>query len=249
MTNLVVKSDSNQVWLDSEKYDQAFKAAAIFAKSSLVPSAFRGKIEDCFIVCQMAFRVGIDPMMALQNMYLIDGRPAMSAQLAIALANRSGRLDRPITYEMSGQGAELRCVATSAVAGTEIRAMAGMELKRNSPAWAQQPDQMLRYRAALKLIRSTIPDAIFGLHSVEEWEDAGDDVQVRKPHVAAIAQAVAAPAQPARVVEVQEETPEPVAQAPRRGRPPKAAKELLRTEPPTPQQTQQDEEADSDIPY
>jgi hypothetical protein len=128
--------------------------------------------------------------------------------------------------------------------------MAGMELKRNSPAWAQQPDQMLRYRAALKLIRATIPDAIFGLHSVEEWEDAGDDVQVRKPHVAAIAQAVAAPAQPARTVEVQDETPEPVAQVPRRGRPPKAAKELLRSEPPATQQTQQtDDEADSDIPY
>jgi len=49
----------------------------------------------------MAQRLGADPMMIMQNLYLVDGRPSWSSQFIIAAINSSGRYS-PLRFDITG---------------------------------------------------------------------------------------------------------------------------------------------------
>ena len=67
----------NAMFLDSCKFTQALRAASMLAKSSLVPDSFRGNPSNCMVALNMASRLGIDPFMVFQNVYVIHGKPGI----------------------------------------------------------------------------------------------------------------------------------------------------------------------------
>lgn len=192
MSNLVPVQSVNNNYLDPERFNHMLRVSNAFSQSDLVPQHFRGKVSNCFIALQMAFRLDIDPMMALQNMHIVHGNPGISSQLCIALANKSGVFKGPIWFQETGIGDTLavRANATLASNGQEVSQVvtfaqavkAGWTKQKDGgtkPFWAAMPGQMLKYRSAVYLIRSYAPEAILGMHTKEEWEDAGEDVQVK----------------------------------------------------------------------
>ena len=66
--------------------------AKLFSGSSIVPQQYRGvcNLGNCFIASDMAIRMGANPLMVMQNLYIVHGNPAWSAQFLIAAFNRSG---------------------------------------------------------------------------------------------------------------------------------------------------------------
>lgn len=168
-----------------------WKLAERFANSDMVPPHFKGKVDNCFVVIQMAQRSGIDPMLALQNIFMVSGRPGMSAQLAIALANVSGQFKGPIRYDVKGEGDKLTVTAYATskegyeLSFTASMAMAIAENWIKNPKYKSMPELMLRYRAAVLLIRLHIPEVLMGMHMADEYEDvsaAGSvTVQAEKP--------------------------------------------------------------------
>lgn len=174
-------------YLNPNRYDQIGKLANVFAKSDLVPPHFRGKPENCFIALQMAFRSQIDPMVALQNLYLIQGKPGMSAQLAIALANRSGLLKGPIRFEEAGSGEGYTVTAKATTReGYDIAAKVSMKMAKDE-GWTRNPkyqtmgDLMLRYRAATFLVRQHMPEVLLGMQTSEELTDVAASKGVVDP--------------------------------------------------------------------
>lgn len=99
--------------------------AESLANSSIIPEAFRNTImvkdyydnqakkwifkpesnpngiSNCIIALNMAQRLGADPMMIMQNLYLVDGRPSWSSQFIIAAINSSGRYS-PLRFDITG---------------------------------------------------------------------------------------------------------------------------------------------------
>lgn len=184
------RSYSFDLILDPAKYEHLQRVAELYANSDMVPSHFRGKIENCFIGLQMAVRLGVDPFMFLQKCYVIHGRPAIETQLAVALANSAGVFDGPIRYEMGGEGDGYGCTAWAVHKGMsercEQQVTIGMAKKmgwwgKKDSLWPKMTGQMLKYRSAMWLIRHECPEVIMGLLSRDEAVDTfGDDtIEVR----------------------------------------------------------------------
>lgn len=98
-------------WLQPERFEQIWRIAQALSRSALVPEHFHGKPEDCFVATQLAFRLGVDPLTALQNVYVVGGRPGMSAGFVVSLANASGRLKQRIKYQVD-EGPEIDVTVT-----------------------------------------------------------------------------------------------------------------------------------------
>lgn len=177
----------------AQAFAEAMQLASVFAKSRMVPAHFQGKVEDCFVAIQMAQRMGVDPMMALQNVYVVSGKPGLSGALVISLINNSGKLKGRLKFRVEGQSEGLAVTAYGAlpdgdtVEFTATLAMAKAEGWTSNKKYQSMPEVMLRYRAATFLARFNFPEVILGMHSAEEWEDveAGEGVTAQRAAVAA----------------------------------------------------------------
>jgi hypothetical protein len=58
----------------------------LISKSNIVPKALQGHPANVMVAVQMGQAVGVDPMMALQNIAVIDGKPKFYGDITLALA-------------------------------------------------------------------------------------------------------------------------------------------------------------------
>lgn len=176
--------------LEPDKLNQLWRLAKIFSDSTMVPSHFQKHHEDCFIACQMALRLRVDPFMLMQSTYVVHGRPGMEAKLVIALANARGCFKGPIQYDMSGEGESRSCTAFAIHKsdGSRCEMTVSMATAR-AEGWASKagskwktiPDLMLRYRSASWLVRTYCPEVMVGLMTRDELEDIGPVAVVEPP--------------------------------------------------------------------
>jgi hypothetical protein len=182
-----------QVEVEQKIFELAQRKAQIYAKSSLVPKEYQNNIGNVLIAQNMANRMGADTLMVMQNLYVVHGRPGWSAQFLIATFNSCGRFSA-IRYRFEGTEGkdDWGCVAMTTelatndvIEGTKITL--GMAKKegwstKNGSKWLTMPEQMMRYRAATFLIRSTAPEIGMGLMTKEELDDVVDgEVVSRSP--------------------------------------------------------------------
>lgn len=166
-------------------FDLIQRTAKLFAASDIVPTQFKGNLPNCVIAVDMALRMGANPLMVCQNLYVVHGRPAWSAQFLIATLNQSGRFSA-LRYEFQGaEGSEewgCRAVATEFATGEKLAgplvtiALAKREgwYGKNGSKWPTMPELMLRYRAASWFVRAYAPEIAMGLQTAEEVRDTFD---------------------------------------------------------------------------
>jgi hypothetical protein len=131
------------------------------------------------VALMYAEQLGEHPMVMFQEVPVIKGRPGTSARFAIARANKSGLLAGPITWTAKGQGDALEVTASATLrdSGEKISATVTMR-EAIADGWTRNdkyktmPGQMLRWRAATRLINLYIPEVLFGLGVREEIESA-----------------------------------------------------------------------------
>lgn len=182
----IIVQDSSEfsALLDTGKFEQMWRIATIFSNSQLVPAHFQGKKENCFLGLQMAFRLGVDPMMLLQNTYIVGGRPGMESKMIIALINSSGLFEDPLEYEIEGDDPKdkkyrVRAYATRKGTGKVCKGPwidwdmvkgEGWDSKAGSK-WKSIPSQMFCYRAAAFFGRLYCPERLLGMQTREELLD------------------------------------------------------------------------------
>ena len=167
------------------------RMAKLWANSPMVPKSYRENVASCAIALNIAVRMRADPLMVMQNLVEVHGRPTWSAKYLIATVNSARddngkRLFSPLRYEFFGtqgtdgwgcrayaieQATGERLVGTSVTIG--IAKSEGW-YERSGSKWKTMPEQMLRYRAAAWWTNVYAPDLSMGLSSVEEIEDAGE---------------------------------------------------------------------------
>ena len=97
------------------------RAANVLTNSTLVPTAYRNQKEiksfgkvtgyeenkpgmaNCIVALNMAQRMQADPLMVMQNLHIIEGRPSWSSQFIIAAINSCGRYS-PLRFELTEAG-------------------------------------------------------------------------------------------------------------------------------------------------
>lgn len=173
---------------------EIYQIAQAFSMSNLVPEAYRGRPNsvghaNCFVALSMGFELDLPPMQALTHIVVVNGRPAVDGQLAIALANRRAPIVGPMRFDEGGKGDEQFCVAWAIDKASKERveyrlsiadAKAAGWLDKGMSHWKKDPRLMLRYRSASYLIRTTYPDAILGLSTKDELEDLEAETSTAK---------------------------------------------------------------------
>lgn len=171
-------------------FELAQRAAKLLASSSLVPERYRGNLADCVVALNMAQRMGSDPLMTMQHLYVVHGTPAWSAQMLISVWNQCGRYTS-IRYQFEGEQGkdhwgcraasierETKEVIEGALITIGMAKSEGWYGKKGSK-WQTMPEQMLRYRAAAWLVRAYAPELAMGFQTVEEVHDVYDAVPGR----------------------------------------------------------------------
>ena len=171
---------TGNVWQDKAAFEQTARVAKMLSSSKLVPASYQGNPQDCFIAVEMAARMNVSPIMIMQNLYVVKGKPSWAGQACMAMINACGKF-KNVRHVYTGQkGTDNRgCYVVAervstveTVEGTEVSvAMAKAEGWTANPKWKNMTEQMLAYRAASFFARVYCPEALMGLQTVEEVQD------------------------------------------------------------------------------
>jgi len=236
--------------------DDVFRFAKAVSMSQLCPPGFNE--TDCFVIIQNGLEVGMSPMAALANTYVVNNRATIFGDMPLALVRQSGLLedydqeyigkkyedDYHCKISTKRKGASKPITTTYSVADAKRAELWGKVTRRNdreikSP-WITAPDRMLLFRARGFNLRDNFSDVLKGC-AIAELDDRFGEPGFNEPKKAE-----------GRVVEpnfAKPETPElaglsdgevgimQTAQIPqttrRRGRPPKQQQPVLVSEPET----------------
>ena len=176
MTNELQKMEG----MTPSTFNEAKEFSELVSKSDFVPVNYKGKPADILICIQMGHEVGLKPIQALQNIAVINGKPSLYGDSAIALCRINPDF-AGIEEQIVGSGAERKAVctvqrlvkATNKIEKT-IREFAWSDATRagltNRGPWKSYPDRMLQMRARGFALRDAFPDSLKGLITREEAE-------------------------------------------------------------------------------
>lgn len=115
MSTAVSKSNSAVQFnfFDPEQFATMQLIAEHFSDSELVPEMYRANPEknisekkakaNCMIALSLAQRMQADPLMVMQNLIVIQGRPSWSSKFLIATVNTCGRFET-LKYRQTNKG-------------------------------------------------------------------------------------------------------------------------------------------------
>ena len=157
---------------------EAMQFASMVAKSDFAPKDFKGKPESCLLAIQHGSEVGLSPMQSLQSIAVINGRPTIWGDAALALVQSSpaceyikeyieGDGDQAVAVcEVKRRGYPAATVSTFSMFDAKRAGLAG-----KSGPWTQYPARMLALRARGFALRNAFADALRGLVTAEEAQD------------------------------------------------------------------------------
>ena len=157
---------------------EAFELATILSKSSIVPQGFAGKPESVFICISFGMELGLPPLQALQNIYVVNNKPTIYGDAALALAS-----EYPLVEMIDEDASDIalknglgRC-AVKLRSGQVIERRFSVEDAKKAGLWGkpgpwtQYTGRMLQMRARAFAIRDAVPGCLKGMMIKEEVED------------------------------------------------------------------------------
>lgn len=172
-------------FFDLQAFELIQRVSKAFASSDLVPKQYQGNLANCMIAMDMAQRIGANPLMVMQNLYIVHGTPGWSSKFLIATINASGRYSS-LRYEWKGEpGSDDYACRAWAVERETSERLNGIWVtwkmvkaegwdSKNGSKWKTMPDQMFVYRAAAFWQRAYAPELGMGLVTAEELGDVID---------------------------------------------------------------------------
>lgn len=184
----VAKSNGNKVtdfslgiFGTSDNFIMAGQMAKALSESTIVPKEYQGNTANSMVAIEIANRLQTSPLMVMQNLNVIQGRPSWSAQFLIAMVNGSGKYDMELQFDekQDADGEPYACQCWTMKNGRKVTGitvdmdMAKAEgwVAKNGSKWKTMPQVMLRYRAASFFARMNCPELTLGYYSKEEVID------------------------------------------------------------------------------
>jgi hypothetical protein len=177
--SVAVRPDATSTVMTTEKL---MDMSMMLAKSTIVPVMYQNRPENCFVALDMASRMGLSPMVVMQNLFVIQGKPSWSGQ-AIASMIRANPNYRDVELHFVGQeGTDQRGAFVTAhristgktiVGSTVTLGIAKKEgwYQKSGSKWQTIPEVMLSYRAYAWFGRVHCPELMMGMQTVEEVQD------------------------------------------------------------------------------
>ena len=167
--------ESGQVFAPAQ-FEHAQRIAKLLSSSDLVPNQYKGNIANTMVALEMAHRMNASPLMVMQNLHIIHGRPSWGSSFIIASLNSCGRFG---TLRFESTPTSCKAVTMDKQSGailegpTVTMEMAKAEgwLDKPGSKWKTMPELMLKYRAAAFFGRLYAPEIMMGLYSADEVVD------------------------------------------------------------------------------
>lgn len=98
-------------FFDPTQFETMQRVCKMFASSELVPDMYKASdknpiekaVSNCMIAIEIAQRIGASPLMVMQNMVPIYGKPSWSSKFLVATVNTCGRFN-PLQYRFTVKG-------------------------------------------------------------------------------------------------------------------------------------------------
>ena len=164
---------ARQIGLTPQSIEEAMKMADLLSKSSMVPKDYMNNPGNIIVAIQFGAEIGLPPLQAMQNLSVVNGRPAIWGDAIIALVRGSGLME-DIREDISDTGAT--CTVKRRGEQPVSRTFTAEDAKRaglygKQGPWQQYPKRMLQMRARAWALRDVFPDVLRGVHVGEEAQD------------------------------------------------------------------------------
>lgn len=162
--------------------------AELLVKSGILPKTIN-TAEKAIAIALNGRDLGISPTVAFNNIWILDGKPSLSAGLVTALANRANLRFQWLRdkTDVLGKDANGNDVVVDWAWEVEMLEMWGGNILRsrmtllwtecvasgwtNKDPWKKHPRAMARARLIVQIIRAHRPDVLMGMQSFEELAD------------------------------------------------------------------------------
>lgn len=166
--------------LSPKSLDEALRFADYLAESDLIPKDFKGKPGNCLVAIQWGLELGLKPLQAMQNIAVINGRPALWGDAVLALVLGSPACE--YVHESVENGVAT-CRVKRRGAKEQVRTfsdadakMAGLSGKQGP--WTQYPMRMRQMRARAFALRDVFADVLKGMPVAEEVMDTPTEIDI-----------------------------------------------------------------------
>lgn len=184
--------------LDTARFEQMQRVAAVMARTSLVPDTLRGVYEgqgqsrrlklfdpdqimaNCFLVVNQAVRWGMDPFAVAQCCSVVHGRLMYEGKLVAAVLD--AKLGTKLDYvfnDRQGDAFGVKVVGPKSPTGAERVAegtVGQWKTSGNNSPWGSPANhrRQLIYRGAREWARLWEPAVLLGVYTPDEMEDLSD---------------------------------------------------------------------------
>jgi hypothetical protein len=161
-----------------EGMDGIARLAAGAMAAGVIPSA--KSPQQAFILLAAGFEAGLGFTATCKNVMLVNNKPAIWGDAALALVARSPAC-RGVHERLEGDGDNMTAICEvirDGWADSIVRKFSVADAKKaglwgKSGPWSSYPKRMLAMRARGFALRDSFPDLLMGLGIVEEQQDVG----------------------------------------------------------------------------
>ena len=167
---------------------EAIEFSSMLSRSQMVPKNYQNKPEDILVAVQWGYEIGLAPLQALQNISVINGKPSVYGDAAMALVQASPVCeDVQESIEGDGTSNPVAICRVKRKGRSEVVSKYSVEDAKRAGLWGKQgpwsqyPKRMLQMRARGFALRDAFPDVLKGLITAEEAQDMPVDEVITRP--------------------------------------------------------------------
>lgn len=160
--------------------EEAFRLAQYIVHAGLAPESYKNDPKKVVIGILKSLEVGLPPITGMSNIMIVNNRPAIWGDAALALIQSKGAVhNTEVVWEGTSGQPDWTCIfriwrkgQANPYEGKFSRQMAERAKLLTKPGpWLSYPDRMLFNRARAFAIRDGFADCLAGLAIVEEVQD------------------------------------------------------------------------------
>lgn len=168
----------NPMSLMPATFGEKYQMAQLLVKSGLIPQSLNTPEKVC-VALQWGHELQLSPMVAVNNITVVNGKPTLSADVMSAVVKRSPEYGGIEWLQMTDEVAE--CVVIRRGNGYEEKTHSKYTIQDAAKAgltgkdvWKKYPRRMLKHRCLSYALRDAFPDILAGLYNPEEMESIAD---------------------------------------------------------------------------
>jgi hypothetical protein len=171
--NAMTEIKTSAITLAPSNMTEAMEFAQMMAKSNIVPKDYQGNPGNVLVAVQWGMEVGLQPLQAMQNIAVINGRPSLWGDAMLALVQGSGLLEY---FHEESTDLVATCTIKRKGMPESVRTFSMDDAKRagllgKQGPWNNYPKRMMQMRARGFALRDNFADVLRGMHSAEEQQD------------------------------------------------------------------------------